>query len=505
MNLLVMYAGAVFGVLAQAVSGSSRGRGCDERKQSDAMSRCSESIIRRLLATTLACAGLHQTAIAQALPDASATDTAPATAPAPMPVTTMVPHPDSTKWWISGQINLIGQGHGAFRSPYEGPHSLRAGSERALSRVWTIYTGLQVSPHTELLYDLESAAGLGISDAFGLGGFTNLDVVRNPDLGAKPYVARVMIHYTLPLSDTTTDAIRGPFSLATKQAIRRLEFRAGKLGIVDFFDLNAAGSDSHLQFTNWTIDNNGAYDYDADTRGYTYGAMVEYDAPKWSLRGAEALMPKIANGIVLDWHVTRARGENVELELRPARGLVARILGYVNHANMGSYGEAIQAFRAGVDPSPTIEAHRRQGRLKSGIGGNAEYSLNGGVRLFARAGWNDGRNESFAYTEVDNTVLLGGDVGGNRWHRTLDRIGIAVASNGLSGPHKEYLRLGGLGFLLGDGTLRYGRENILETYYTAHMWRGLFASGGLQYIAHPGYNRDRGPVLIGTLRLHADF
>ncbi len=77
------------------------------------------------------------------------------------------------------------------------------------------------------------------------------------------------------------------------------------MGIVDFFDVNAVGTDSHLQFTNWTVDNNGAYDYAADTRGYTYGLIVEYDTPRWSVRGAEALMPTVANGIVLDWHVAR--------------------------------------------------------------------------------------------------------------------------------------------------------------------------------------------------------
>lgn len=48
---------------------------------------------------------------------------------------------------------------------------------------------------------------------------------------------------------------------------------------------------------NWTVDNNGAYDYAADTRGYTFAAMVEYDDRRWAVRFAEALMPKVANGI----------------------------------------------------------------------------------------------------------------------------------------------------------------------------------------------------------------
>jgi high affinity Mn2+ porin len=265
------------------------------------------------------------------------------------------------------------------------------------------------------------------------------------------------------------------------------------------------GSDSHLQFTNWTVDNNGAYDYAADTRGYTYGLIVEYDTPRWSVRGAEALMPTVANGIVLDWHVARARGENVELELRPTRAVTVRLLGYANRADMGSYTEAIDAFRAGRDPIPTIEAHRRQGRVKYGVGANVDHTMPNGVRLFARTGWNGGDTESFAYTEVNTTAAFGGDVAGGHWHRALDRAGLAFVSNGLSAPHREYLALGGLGFLLGDGALTYGRETILETYYTAHVWRGVSASGGLQYVDHPGYNRDRGPILVEMLRLHVDF
>jgi high affinity Mn2+ porin len=27
---------------------------------------------------------------------------------------------------------------------------------------------------------------------------------------------------------------------------------------------------------NWAVDNNGAYDYAADTRGFTYAALLEY-------------------------------------------------------------------------------------------------------------------------------------------------------------------------------------------------------------------------------------
>jgi high affinity Mn2+ porin len=408
----------------------------------------------------------------------------------------MFPRPEDSRWWLSGQVNLISQSHGQFTSPYQGDNSLRPQPEQTLSRLWTVYAGVTLPRHIELLVDVESAGGRGLSDALGLAGFTNLDVVRNPTLGSAPYIARAMVHVTVPLGDDLVDATPTALALAAHVAARRIEVRVGKLGMADFFDLNSVGSDSHLQFTNWTIDNNGAYDYAADTRGYTYAAIAEYDTPRWSLRFGEALMPTVANGIEMDWNIARARAENLEVELRPVMGLAIRLLGYANHANMGSYDEAIRGFLAGRDPMPDVATYRRPGRVKTGFGVNTEYTFPSLVRVFARTGWNEGHNESFAYTEVNNSVQAGGDVTGSRWRRPNDRLGVAYVSNGLSGPHRGYLALGGQGFLLGDGTLRYGRENI---------WRTVSASAGLQFIAHPGYNQDRGPVIVGMLRLHVDF
>ena len=431
-----------------------------------------------------------------------AQDRAPADEPSAM---TILPHHDAASWWLSGQINVIEQGHRSFDSAYAGPNSFRAPAERAVSRVLTLFTGVRLGHGWEALFDVESAGGRGLSDALGLAGFTNLDVVRNPTLGAAPYVARVMIRKVIALSDQQVHVEPTPLAFASSLPARRLEIRAGKLGIVDFFDVNAVGSDSHRQFTNWTVANNGGYDYAADTRGYTYGVVVEYDTPRWSVRGAEALMPTVANGIRFDWQIARARGENVEFELHPTAAWTLRLLAYDNRANMGSYSEAIAAHEVGHDPQPSIETHREQGRIKGGIGANVEYATAAGLRLFGRAGWNSGDTESFAYTEVNDTAAIGGDLSGARWHRRTDRVGLAVVSNGLSEPHRQYLRLGGLGFLLGDGTLRYGRETIVESYYTAHIWRGVFGSGGAQFIVHPGYNTDRGPAFVHMARLHLEF
>ncbi|MBI3782422.1 MAG: carbohydrate porin [Deltaproteobacteria bacterium] len=387
------------------------------------------------------------------------------------------PHPAASPVWVSGQVNVIFQWHPEFRSHYSGPNSLQAESETATSYVTTLFTGYQLTPTTEVLLDVESTGGSGLSTALGVAGFTNLDVVRNPQLSSEPYIARLQVRQIIPLSDEYVDAERGPLSLATRLPLRRLELRAGKLSVVDFFDVNRVGSDSHTQFMNWTIDNNGAYDYSADTRGYTYGLILEYDDRLWALRFAEALMPKVANGIDVDWNVARARGESFELELRPElvaqRPTVVRLLSYVNHADMGNYREANAAFLSGADRLPDITAHRRQGNVKYGFGVGLEQPISSDLAAFARAGWNEGLHESFAYTEVDASGACGLSLAGNGWARPADKVGVAGVVNAISDQHRRYLALGGQGFLLGDGALSYDTEQILEGYYTLHVWRGI--------------------------------
>ena len=428
---------------------------------------------------------------------------------APSDPVTMFPHSQTARWWVSGQDNIIMQWHPSFDAKYSGSNSFKTHAEQATSNVSTLFTGLQLTSTTEIFMHFETADGGGLSDALGLAGFTDLDVVRNPTLGPSPYMARGMIRQIIPLSSETVEAERGPWYLATKVPVRRIELRFGKMGVNDFFDVNDAGSDSHLQFMNWTADNNGAYDYAADTRGYTVGLLAEYHDRNWAFRFAEALMPKVANGIDYQWNLRRARAENYELELHPGiagkRNTVIRLLSFVNHANMGLYRDAIANYLAGKTPTPEIAAHPLQTTIKYGFGANVQQQVSKNVRLFSRFGWNEGQHESFVYTEVDQTVHVGGDLAGERWKRKLDKIGLVAVSNAIKKDHQEYLRLGGKGFLLGDGGLNYGRENILETYYNAHVWRGIYSAFDLQHVNNPGYNRDRGPVLVPSLRFHLDF
>jgi len=404
------------------------------------------------------------------------------------------------------QANFIRQQDPAFAAQYSGPNSFSPDKEHATSRVETLYTGFRITKRLEILADIESAGGAGLSNTLGIAGFPNVDVVRNPTLSEDPYVSRVMLHYTIPLGKETTEATRNPLSLASAVPVRRLELRLGKMSTVDFFDLNSIGSDSHLQFVNWAVVNNGAYDYAADTRGYTYGLVAELYARTWVARFGEMLMPTVANGIQLDWNLARASGENFEFEchtaLLPKRASVVRALGFVNHADMGSYREAIDGYLSGKDPVPDVIAYRRQGIVKYGFGLNAEQELTPLWRAFGRLGWNDGTTESFAYTEIDRTAAMGSDFRGKPWRRPQDKVGAAFVVNGISGDHRRYLALGGLGFILGDGALNYGLEQIFEAYYTAHIWRGISLAADYQHVTNPGYNRDRGPASIVSFRVH---
>lgn len=444
--------------------------------------------------------------------DASPPPSAPANESDDSDIVTVFPHSDTSRYWISGQANIVLQWHPAFPARYTGPNSLTPWAQSATTHILTLYTGYELTDTTEVFADVEYATGGGIGTALGLAGYTNLDSVRTVSgvaLSRAPYLARLMLRQIIPLSGERIEAERDALHLATSLPARRIEVRLGKFDVVDFFDLNSYGTDSHLQFLNWTVDNNGAYDYSANTRGYTDGLILEYDDHWWTVRFAETLMPKVANGINLDADIARARAENLEFEARGSllwhRPGVVRFLSYLNHANMGNYEEAIRDYLNDPSVPPSIIATRRQGRHKYGFGLNFEQDFTSHLSAFGRLGWGDGRNESFAYTEADRTLELGAFAKGGWWRRRNDRAGAAFVVNGIVAAHQQYLADGGLGFILGDGGLTYGPEKIVEAFYTAHLWRGFFASFDLQHVNNPGYNKVRGPVLVPGVRLHVDF
>src|SRR5262249_50303042 len=157
--------------------------------------------------------------------------------------------------------------------------------------------------------------------------------------------------------DQTEDAEAGLLDVGGRQSVRRLVFTGGVLSNADIFDLNRYANSTRTQFLNWTFINNTAWDFAADTRGYTRGAAGEWFDTDWAVRVGTFQMPEVANGLDLDDDVLHAHGDQAELEVHPelfsARPMVLRFLGYRNVANMGDYRAAL-ALAAHTDTVPNV-------------------------------------------------------------------------------------------------------------------------------------------------------
>ncbi|MBV9911665.1 MAG: carbohydrate porin [Sinobacteraceae bacterium] len=430
--------------------------------------------------------------------------------------------PDSCWPQLLGlQYTFILQHQSSFNAPYSGRLSLDTHGDTQPTHTIGLYSGWAPTSWAQVYFDLEKFMGAGVSGATGLGGLTNGDVIRSGSAGLSKvfYIARQYIRLMLPVGDATEHMDTAQDQLPGREATSRVEFKFGALAVNDDFDHNRYAGAARTQFLNWSLWANTAWDYAADTRGYTYGAVLGWISPRWTLKYGGYLMPVRANGQKLEDAPLRARGDNVELSLlAPETGTTVRLLGYRNIARMGIYEEALRLAAAGGPPA--IVADDRDGRIKYGAGLNIEQALadEGETGVFARLGWNDGHTESFAFTEVDRLLSFGGQLSGAHWMRAEDRVGAAVAIEGLSAPHREYLAAGGTGFLLGDGRLAYAHEQILEIYYRlgvawalpdARMFVGhtarLQLSPDFQLIRNPGFNHDRGAVRFWGVRVHAEL
>jgi hypothetical protein len=417
---------------------------------------------------------------------------------------------------VGAQYTFILQNQSRLLSPYSSHLSLNPDGDTQPTNTVGIYLGWAPLNWLQAYVDVEKSMGAGVSNATGLAGLTNGDVVREGGAGLKKefYIARDFLRFMWPLADGVTSVKRGKDQIAGGEAAARLELKVGRMAVNDDFDQNRYADDPRLEFLNWSLWANTAWDFAANTRGYTDGIVIGYISPAWSLKYGIYKMPTMANGQQLVGSLGRASGENLELTLSqlPTRTIV-RLLLYLNIASMGDYRQALAL--AAVDHTvPDIVADDRPGRQKHGYGINLEQPLanDGDTGAFLRWGWNDGKDESFAFTQVDQVLSVGAQLAGSNWHRSGDRLGVAMASEGLHAPQEQYLAAGGEGFLIGDGHLNYGHERIFEAYYqiertfperpAAIHWQ---ISPDFQYVENPGYNRDRGPAHFWGIRLHVEY
>jgi high affinity Mn2+ porin len=417
------------------------------------------------------------------------------------------PAPRFSYWNAYFQSTYLWQRHPGFSAPYDGPHSLVHTAESGYTLTATLFVGLRPWRGTEIYLNPEVIQSEEFSELHGLGGFSNSENQKNGGPMPRFYIARAFLRQTFNLGGQTVETSPGPNQLGGWFARRRLVVTAGQLSVIDVFDNNAYAHDGRTQFMNWMFMTHSASDYAADARGYTWGIAVEYYHDDWAFRLGRFAQPKESNGLALDFNLWKHYGDNLEIEhahsIRGRPGKL-RLMGGRNHARMAAFAESVD-FATAQNKVPDLADVRRD-QTKYAVGLAFEQAINADIGVFGRFSWNDGRTETYAFTEVDHAFTAGGVAKGRYWRRPDDAFGVALALEGISGPHREYLDRGGLGPFLGDGQLaNYALERVLEVYYACAPVRGLWTSVGYQLIGDPGYNADRGPVSIFTIRVHAEY
>src|SRR5664279_4501915 len=217
------------------------------------------------------------------------------------------------KWNIHFQNTEILQFHPGFHAGYSGKNSLDPNSETAVSSTSTLFLGIKLWKYGSFYFNPEVSAGKGFSKTLGVAGFPNGEVYRVSD--PKPHFtpARFYIRQIFPLSKNSIPAEDKLNQLAEKIPESYIAVDAGKFSIMDFFDDNPYSHDPRTQFYNWALMGNGAWDYPADTKGYTYGFVVELVKPAWTFHFSSVMMASTVNGAVFDKDIKHANAEALEI------------------------------------------------------------------------------------------------------------------------------------------------------------------------------------------------
>lgn len=411
---------------------------------------------------------------------------------------------DGESWNARFQATYVWQVKPAFAAAYSGAHSLRPEREKAYSFSATAAFGWRPWQGGELYFDPELVQGVPLSGLLGLGGMSNGEQQKTSSPNPTLYRARLFLRQSWGLGGERQKVEPDANQLGGTVDRRRLVLTAGNFAVIDVFDNNAYAHDPRTQFLNWALMAHGAFDYAADARGYTWGAALEYFHDDWVLRAGRFMQPAESNGLSLDRRIFTHYGDQVELEHAHTIGDQPgklRLLAFRNKAEMGSFRDALAVAGGGA---PDVAQVRKES-VKHGYGVGAEQNLMADLGAFARASWNDGATESYAFAEIERSVSLGAALKGPAWKRADDTAGIALVRNGLSRAHRDYLAAGGLGAFLGDGRLNYRPETITELYYSAALARRVWLTFDFQRIVNPAYNADRGPVRVAGVRLHTEY
>jgi high affinity Mn2+ porin len=436
-------------------------------------------------------------------------DVTPPTAVTPpagaLPSAAAVIVPTDEAWAVHGQLTYVEQNSNSFNAPYAGPNSLTPDQGRETVDS-TLYLGARLGSGTEIWINPEIDQGFGFDNTLGVAGFPSAEAYK---VGKKqPYLRlpRLFVRSDLDLPGERETLEAGANQLGGERSVNRWVFTVGKFSVVDIFDVNQYAHDPRGDFLNWSAVDAGSFDYAADAWGYTVGAAAEWYQGAWTTRIGVFDLSNVPNSVHLDpgFHEFQMIAEierRYQIADRPGKLMVT---GFDSRGRMGLLNSAVDlAIETG---QPVDIAAVRQYRSRMGVSLNLEQQLAGDLGFFARAGKAAGNVEPYEFTDIDRSVEAGLSLKGANWFRGDDTVGLAAIDNGISAARERYLNAGGLGILVGDGKLPHpGTEDIIETYYDAAVFAHAQVTLDYQYIDHPAYNRDRGPVSVIAVRVHAQF
>ncbi len=418
--------------------------------------------------------------------------------------TVVVAQTDETRknnWTFHFMNTVVQQGHSSFHPLYSGIKSLDSNAETQITVRNTWFLGKRLGKNTSIYINPELAGGSGLSGVAGLAGFPNGEAFRVGSGAPKVYVARLFIRHQIPLNEEKELVTNGPNQLEEELATKRITITGGKFSLLDFFDGSQYANDGRTQFMNWSLMTGGAYDFASDTRGNTWGVVLEYFVPGRIIRFGAAAPSSTPNGPKFDFNFPNASGYNFDVRQNFKLFNRSATIGLTTFLNntLGAKFNDIKYAR----PDSVLKYEKKYGQ-KYGFITNIEQEFQRWA-WFVTGSWANGKTENWGFTQIDRSANAGLVLFGYSWYRPNDRLGIAGAMNGLSPDQKNFLARGGNGFIIGDGKLNYEPEQIFEVYYSLRANQNIYLTLDYQYIWNMAYNKDRGNISVWGIRSHVEF
>ncbi len=368
---------------------------------------------------------------------------------------------------------------------YDGYIGLSQNPEGQVLSLVTLSIAAKPWKGAEFLISPELASGNGVGNGAGIANYPNA-LYGYPQ--TKPYLFRLQY--------------KQEFNLAKNEdsKVQSYNFTLGRFVIQEVLDVNPYAGNPKMDFLNFSHNMMSAWDASTTAYGWTYGFASSLVTKKGSINFCAVTVDSAAGGATPYLGVLKAHSFNLQYaqqySIKKKSGTI-RFLGFLNTALSGNYNNFV-VDSSGIASFDSLVDFNN----KYGFAFDADMAISEDVGLFARASWNDGKTESFGYTETDFSLNAGALLSMPYIKRPHDIVGICASYNSISKPHRNFIAKGGTGFMLGDGYLDYAPESVVEAYYSCNLFADFYLTFDYQYAVNVGYNKSRGNTSFFAFRLN---